>query len=529
MVYQKRMVMIFSILFLFFFLSADAQQCCTVSCPAPVYMQRQSLFATGHNQIGMQLLDAAKEFNPERFNMLFRRIESQYASDPHGFLRIMRTDDQYGYNILMLSALIGDLTRLAWLLYTVKKILAPYPELVYELFKQQDTTKLKLNLLGLGIYNGDRRIINIILTYAIDLLRTRPELFYLFINAGKSGEGSKPLIDATDNAMSDTIKMIVMSARIVFGEKSELFDKVINAKDVGDWTALSLAQKFSDILFLKKNGATGKTGVLDVRAEYNKPLLLGQKLIEASNRADFKAFKETLDHALTEFKDDQSSLYGLFYARDDAGWNVLIHTAADGQYEYIKLVLDAIEKSFEHNFVKSVIISNVDFEGRTALHLAIARRNFDIAHLIAETLMNYSANKYLLYSQLNKPDQLSGFTPFMFLVYITGEYDPLAYNFLQHMLKHLASFFNRDSRIFGRIINSRDYNGWNVLAYASGHQVRRLLQSYGAVDVPQTRIPLLSKYFEQFVVDPISYAITPFTPAQQLGRAHIERAILEGY
>lgn len=519
------------LVFLLLFNNILAQACCTVSCPPPKYIQRSRLYVTGHEQLGMQLLDAAKEFNPDRFNALFRRIENEYLGDKQDFLRIMQTVDQDGYNVLMFSALIGDLTRLAWLLYVVKKILGPQPELVYELFKPKVQEE---NLLGLGVYNADRRIVNLILTYAIDLLDHRPDLFYLFINAGESGEGWKPLVDASDDALSEIIKMMVISAKKVLGFKSELFEKFINAEDAGSFTALKVAQSFDDILFLRNNGAIEKGKAekgtkFEESLRYRRALSLGKKMIEASNRSDFKAFKDTLNLTLNEFKGDESALYTFFYARDDAGWNVLIHTAADGQYEYIKLVLEAIEKSFKDKTLKSLIISNVDFEGRTALHLAIARRHFDIAHLLMKTLMDYSKDKPLLYTLINSPDQLSGFTPFMFLVYITGEYDPPAFEFLQHMLQHLASFFNRNSRIFGRIINTRDYNGWNVLAYASGHKVSRLLQSYGAIDVPETRIPILSKYFERFVVEPGGYMITPFTAAQQLGKPHRERDIIEGY
>lgn len=465
--------------------------------------------------IGLNLLAASKHIIANNFNTLLHSIEQQYSNNPQAMLQILTAQDQDGFNILMRSALIGDLNRLAHVLRMIKKTFGHNPELVFEIFQKKD--KNLINLLGHGVYSADRRIVNLILGYAIELLRTHPKLFYLFINAGEVKEGWKPLADAADDNLTEIIQMIVQAAQIVLGKTSTLYNEFINAPDQAGFTALGLAQNFDNQLFLLKSGAHPGIDPEQTDPKLKRAVQLGKQLILASNKSEFEKFKQILHQGVTEFAGQEGKLFNFFYARDDAGWNALIHTAAAGQYEYVVLLLDALQANFKDKYMKSLIIGNVDFEGRTPLHLAIARRNFKIAQLIIRKLMDYSENNPLLYSFINSPDQLSGFTPFMFLVYVTGEYDPEAANFLKIMLDELAQFFGPESRIFGRILNSRDYNGWNVLAYAAGKKITNLLRSYGAIDTIQKPIPELSKFFSRHMITN-NYNIIPLSPTIELGQ-----------
>lgn len=432
-----------------------------------------------HASLAQELFEAAQYKNASKFKSLLLQAEQQFAHNPQGFFKLMTTRDKDGYTLIMFFALMGDLENLFTVFQSIKRVFKNDTKTIFEILRLKDQNEL--NVLNQVIYNADQRIIALVIIKALDLLGHDKKLFYEFISSGITKDGWRPLVDAADDSVSEALTMLLQASTKVLGKKSFLFEKFINAQDQEGFRALDVAQKFRDQLLLIRYGAQHIPRPPAEAKRLARATFLGKELIAASARNNFQEFKKILTTAVEEFKDDESSLFNFFYiARDDAGWNGVLNVAANGQYEFLELLLNAMKN--QSNYLKSLILTNVDFEGRSALHLAIDRQYFKVADLLLRKMMEYAISKPFFMALFNTANTINGFTPFMTLVYFANKYHMESYAMLHSMLLQLSNFLGKDSRALWLVLNARDYNGWNVLAYASDDIVRNLLMQYGAVD-----------------------------------------------
>ncbi|MEX0940346.1 MAG: ankyrin repeat domain-containing protein [Candidatus Babeliales bacterium] len=467
--------------FLFIILSS-------ISCFAQVCVPSMSRFSSiGYSKIslGQQLLQVIKQGSPEKFKSLLMQAVQQNRGNKQAFFEVINTRDENTYNILHFTTLIGDLENIAAIFDALKQF---YGNDKQGLFKYLDARdKYGLNVLGFAEYNADKRTMQLVLTRTMQLIGEDKELFFKFMNAQDS-RGWRPLLNAADDAESDNMQLMVQITAHVLGQDSQFFLDFLNAKDFEGYTALDSVRTFPDELFLKKFGA--KKGKEDIESEELKEAdRYGRILIESSNRSNFALFEKTLKEALAKFKDQKHMLFHFLYIRDDAGWTSLINAATDGQYEYVKILLEAIEELAMHE--KELIfhvLSATDFQGRTALHLALLRHHYDIAHLLIDAIIKYSDNTALLLAILNTPNEFNGFTPLITAVYSGYQFDVKGYENTKLIIEKIKQVLDKNSRMFWLFMNARDYNGWTPLAYAADDRIRALLKSYGAIDTTMPKI-----------------------------------------
>ncbi len=395
---------------------------------------------------------------------------------------------KYGLNPLQYATLIGDLETMSELFDELQRKYGNNPQQLFAALNARN--KAGLNILGLAELNANRRVVELVLMRVSEILGNKKELFFKFINTGDHARGWTPLMDAIFDSESNNLNLMVKIAVHVLGRDSELFKQFINMQDKEGDTALLVAQKNVDQFFLLRYGAKDENVEKSVDRDLVKAQKFGFKLIEAVEHSNLVAFKQIMRRAVKEFGDQAHLFYHMLSTRDEAGWNPIIHAAAHGQMETMKMMLHEIEEHFpeDEKELRIKVLSNNDYEGRTALHLALSRRYHKIAQLLMEKLIDYSENKPYLFTVLNAPDELNGYTPLMYVVYGAFEYDRPAYDFLKDMLATMADVFGRDSRMFELFINARDYNGQTPLAYVSDDKMRELLTSYGAIDEPIKKI-----------------------------------------
>jgi ankyrin repeat protein len=430
-----------------------------------------------HAYLNVDLLKAAQAKKSTCFAAVLKELIVKYHGNQEGF-----------FNVLLYFALIDDIENLSILFDGLKKF---YGNDVKSIFRYLDTrTSMGTNALGLSEYNGNRRTVELVLLRVLELIKSDKDLFFKFINAADHEHGMTALIDsARDSESNNLINMVTIAAR-VFGRHSKQFKAFINTEDFEGNTALSLALSNPDKFFLMSYGAQEPEHPKPIDPKMQQAHELGKKLIRAGRYADFKLFKLIIEQALREFSDNEHMLYHFFATNDSDGWNVLIHSAAEGQYEFVKLILDTIERHFikTEKELKSLLINDTDFEGRTALHMAILRHHHRSALLILDKLIGFSTDKPVLFSILNSPDELNGHTPFISAIYASGDYNKGAYDFIKSIITTIADVFGQNTRMFELFINARDYNNWTALSYVSDDKIRDLLKSYGAIDIPMKKI-----------------------------------------
>jgi ankyrin repeat protein len=397
--------------------------------------------------------------------------------------------EEYGLTPLQFATLIGDLESMAYLFDEIKQQYGTNTQQIFDILNQRN--KAGLNILGLAELDTNRRVVELVMMRVADLIGHNKNLFYKFVSAGDYARDWTPLMDAAFDSEGNNLNLMVKVTAHVLGRDSQLFKKFINKKDKEGDTALSMAEQPADQFFLQRFGATNEKVEMSIDPELIQAQRFGYKLIQITDLGDFKEFKKTMREAVKAFSNKEHLLYHMLATRDEAGWNPIMHAAAHGRMAALQMILHEIEQHFPKNQqdMRLKLLSNNDYEGRTALHIALSRHYYKIAHLLLDKLIDYAENKAYLFTVLNAPDELNGYTPLIYAVYGAYEYDQPAYNFLKYMLSTVAKEFGRNSRMFELFINARDYNNQTPLAYVSEGQMDDLLISYGAVDKPMKKIP----------------------------------------
>ncbi|MGE0206468.1 MAG: hypothetical protein AB7R69_01320 [Candidatus Babeliales bacterium] len=463
-----------------------------LSAAVPVCNVPQQYQQERKGPLGQQLLNAAKKNTPTLFRSLLMQAVKTYKGNKEEFFNVINMRDEDSFNIILYASLINDLENLAIIFDALEEFYKNDPEGAFEYLITRD--KRGLSVLGLAEYGADQRIVELILMRAMNLIGSNKKLFFKFITAADH-EGNRPLGDAVFDAEFRNVEMMVKVAAHILGKDSPEFKEFLNVEESSGNNALSYAHNIRIKLFLEKYGAEMPVSKTRLKAANVQAEKYGLALNEASNHYDFKKFKELLSKA-KDFKEDDYAAFTYFSARNGAGWNPFINTAADGQYKYLKALLKTVDSIFdkEDKETKSLLLSNADFEGRTPLHLAILRRHWHVGHLLIDTVTRYAINKPFLYAVLSVANELNGFTPFINAIYASGQFDDDVYDFIKFFIERAENLFGRDSRMFYLFLNTRDYNGWNPLSYASDDQLKKLLKSYGAIDTPMPRYKGVGKF-----------------------------------
>lgn len=437
--------------------------------------------------LGKKLVYLIQQSDPKPFQQLLEQIVGQYRGNHELFFRIINTRDQDGYNILLRSAIIGDLENVEKIFDALEKFYGSDKERLFEYLDTRD--KIGIGVLSLSTYDGGRKTVELVLIRTMMLFGNNKNLFFKFLTAAEYEHKWRPLGDMADEAQSYNMRMTVQLAAFVLGKNSKLFDQFINAEDAEGYTALNSAQTDNDRLFLYSYGAVDKSpkedDVLIFRAdEY------GRQLRKAGIGHNDDLFKKILDQATMALKSDPNAWFHVVTERDEGGWNAFMHAAAEGRLNQIIVMFEIMEKYLPpaHSDYLYLLLSTTDYEGRTPLHMAITRRYYDVALYIVDKLMKYSDDKTEILPILNAHDELNGFTPLFNAVYSVYEFDATAYNFLTQLIAKIAHFYGPKSRMFWLWLNARDYNKESPINYTTDDAIIKLLKKYGAVDRPMKKI-----------------------------------------
>lgn len=433
------------------------------------------------------LMDSLKFDQPESFRCtLFDNQQISQANKTT--IDMLDVRDKDGLNMLHHAILIGDQRAISAIFDRLENLFNDDLEKIFEFLDRRDPTGL--GPLALSEYNGNRRVVQLVLYRAKEVLYERKDLFLKFLNAADYDHQWRALLDAAYDGQSDSLRLMVKTAEEVFGKKSDYFKQFINARDRAGHNAAEVARHAVDRYFLQQHGARVRKGNM---LDQDAAALLGKKLVDAANAHDLKQFKDVLGKAKEKFTGNENELFDFLTTADDAGWNVMIHAAAENQIQFLQEIFTFIDETFapDHLQVKTLLLSNTDFEGRTPLHMAISRKHFDIALFIINRLQTFSGSTALLFAALNTPDEINGFTPLINAFFLNGEYDKQAYAFIEKFIEIVRSLVGRNSRAFHLFINAVDYNGNTSLSYARGKRVKNLLFANGAVK--QSHKPVMGR------------------------------------
>ncbi len=413
---------------------------------------------------------------------LFKKIMSdvgkKYKNDKKAYYTFITKKNDDGMTPLMIASVTFDTEQVIFLLDEIAKYYGnkKTSEDKKQIFNYLDSRGPEGNsAFFFATQNGDYKTIKAMIKRVPKMLDDK-QLFLKFLTATTYSDKWTPLHWLVYDGATQTLEYLVTSAEKILGKHSPEFDAFINPINEDGGTPLNYALKGNNRKFLLEQGANTihpfNQDIQDARA-------LSTQFLEALHDAAFGKMQKIMYQAQEKFQSNPNLFYEFITAKDDAGWDLLMHAVTQGRYEYVAFILYATEKYF-HNKSQYIydVLSSVAIDGNSPLLLAILRRNFEIAKLLIEKIKKYSKNKYFFYMIMNTTNYPKGLTPLFATVFFGSDKDEF-YDTSKLILESIAERFGKVSHVMDLFVNKRNLDGFTALSYASSDKLKKLLREYG--------------------------------------------------
>lgn len=413
------------------------------------------------------------------FKKLMIDARKRYKNDRKAYFTFLTKKNDDGMTAMMIASVTSDTNQVAFLLKEVEKYYGKQKtdEEKKQIFDYLDSRDPDGNsALFFIAQNADYDTLKVVMKWAPKLLDNK-ELFLKLLTATIYSNKWTPLHWLVYDAATKSLEYFVTKAEKVLGKHSSEFDAFINAQNEDGGTPLNYAIKANNRKFLIEHGATIihplNQAILDAQA-------LSAQFVDALHDGAFGKMQKIMYQAQEQYRSNPDLFYEFITAKDDAGWDPLMHAVTQGRYEYVAFILYATEKFF-HNKPLYIynVLGSVAADGNCSLLLAILRRSFEIAKLLIEKVKKYSKNKYYFYMVMNTTNYAKGLTPLFATVFFGSDKDEF-YDITKLILESVAERFGKNSHIMDLFVNIRNLDGFTALSYASSARLIKLLEEYGA-------------------------------------------------
>ncbi|MGE0206794.1 MAG: ankyrin repeat domain-containing protein, partial [Candidatus Babeliales bacterium] len=348
----------------------------------------------------------------------------------------------------------------------------------------------------------ERDALKMLLERASRWFANDPKLYFEYLAKQESLLAWTPLHGAAYGSFSEGIALLITAAKKMFDSRSEEFKAFINLKDNFGRTPLNLCFEIWDRLYIAKHGGIAsfvpeledsyhailKKDLLKYAAysgfnkELNEVLRHGIQLYsQPSYKRNTRRLQGVLQEAGLAYDFSRKEFLDFITARDEAGWSPLMNAAADGNAEYVELILRAANAFYKDDKVwVAFIMNNNDTHGRTVWHIAISRRHLDVVKALIRVQKEIAGNRKKPFLRLaTHRTELNGFTPLIAAVYESAD-DNVTFAIIKLLVERAAEVLGKGSREFLSFINRKDYNGYTALSYAVTPRIQKFLKEYGA-------------------------------------------------
>lgn len=414
---------------------------------------------------------------------LFQRIlideRTRNKNNKRGYYTFLTQKNDDGMTILMVASALFDYKQVITILDEIAKFYGnkKTKEDREQIFNFLDTRDpLGNSAFYFSTQNGDYNTIKAFMERVPTLLDDK-DLLLKFLNASVYNDKWTSLHWLTYDGAVRPLKLVVTTAEKFLGKHSTQYDEFINAQTEDNGTPLSYALTPDVRKFLIDNGGTILQPLAPEIAEAHA---LSQQFVEVMHDSAFGKMQKIMFQAEEKYKDKPDTFFEFITAKDESGWDMLMHAVGQGRYEYVAFILYSIEK-FLHNKTQLIYdaLSSVSIEGQSSLITAILRRSFDIAKLLIEKTKQYAKNRYLFYMIMNTTVYTKGLTPLLATVFFSSDKDEF-YDVTQLILEVIAERFGKYSHTMDLFVNKRNNDGFTALSYASSEKLKKLLIDYGA-------------------------------------------------
>jgi hypothetical protein len=198
----------------------------------PTYLSGQMcepqrvVYTSFGNTIGMQILQAVKNKNPNTFRSLLRQLVATYHGNKEGFFHALNARDQQGYNILTLCAITGDIVNLGAIFDALKDF---YGNDFVSNFKYLDTRdKVGRGIIYLSSYNANNNLLEFVLWRCAQLVSK--EDFFRLLTAEDNERGWKAIIHAADSSQSTNLTIMIKIAVHILVESHSYLKTLLTLK-----------------------------------------------------------------------------------------------------------------------------------------------------------------------------------------------------------------------------------------------------------------------------------------------------------
>ena len=434
-----------------------------------------------HNAPNKKIFFEAQNLKDQKkFYDFMNNTIKYYKGNPDGFFQFMITKNEDTMTPLMIASSVFDTKQVIFLLDKFAEFYGPKltekeKKYIFDYLDARD--KEGNSAFFFATQNGDYPTIKAMVDRVAALLQDN-ELLLKFLNATVYADQWTSLHWLVyDNAMR-SVEYLIPTIEKIFGKNSSEYDDFINAKNEEGSTPLNYALTPDCRKFLIDHGAI----ILNpINPQIRGAQTLSAQFIEAMHDGAFGKMQKIMAQAQEEYKSNADLFFEFITAKDEGGWDIMLHATAQGRYEYVAYILYATERFFKGKSLQYMydILSSVSIDGHASISIAILRRNFEIAKLLIEKIKQYSQNKYLFYMIMNTTSYPKGLTPLLSSVFFGSDKDEF-YEITKLILESIAERFGKNSHIMDLFVNTRNYDGFTALSYVASKKIKKLLQDYGA-------------------------------------------------
>ncbi|MBI2774466.1 ankyrin repeat domain-containing protein [Candidatus Dependentiae bacterium] len=445
-------------------------------------------------RINKQFVEAVHKKDPAILQKLLNESVVRGKRNPAEFVKFMTLPDASGWTPFMHAVEIGDPSRLNMFMDAFQKVLANDTASLLKIVNFQDVHgRTALHLAAERRQNDEARLL---LKRFVEFFKNDKKSFFEILNNRDRHLGWTPLMAATYDSASEIIEAILKAAAQVLGVGTEYYNDVLNARGSFGRSAILLSIAPRDRWLLLQYGARDDVEPQDPLTKDLKTM--GLKFLHyASHDGHEQDIEEFFQTLAEKYPENYQAFLFVLTARDEGGWTALMNAAADGNAEYVRIILSNAHKLFKTDTARvatpgregerqedplwfSLVLNNADVHGRTSLHLAIARRHFDAFKTLLSIEKDYLGNDRRTFNRfINHRTELNGFTPLLLAAFRSAD-DELSLDMIKILVERTLGAMGRDSIDYERFINARDLDRQSSVAYALSPRIRDYLKKNGA-------------------------------------------------